>query len=60
MHVCTLFTFFCMFGADLYAQLVFIYKISASEFSQKVIKSGKIIKIGWVCAASMDPCTDLI
>ncbi len=36
-------TRFCMFDADLYAQSVFINKISASELSQKFIKIALLV-----------------
>ncbi len=36
-------TFFCIFGADLHAQLVLINKISASELRRKSIKSALLV-----------------
>ncbi len=41
MHIAC--TFFCTFGADLYAQSVLIDKISASELSQKFIESALLV-----------------
>ena len=37
------YTFFCTFGADLYAQSVFINKISALELSWKFIKGALMV-----------------
>ncbi len=34
---------FCMFGTDLYAQSALINKISASEFTRKVIKGALLV-----------------
>ncbi len=42
-HVYTLHTNFCTFAVDLYAQLVLINKISASELSRKFIKSKLLV-----------------
>ena len=39
MHICV----FCMFGADLLAQLALINKISAAELSGKFIKSASLV-----------------
>ena len=38
-YVRVAYTFFCTFGADVYAQSALINKISASELSRKFIKS---------------------
>ena len=39
----TLHARFCMFGADLHAQAELINKISASELSQKFVKSALLV-----------------
>ncbi len=48
-NIHTLHTRFCTFGTDLHAQSVLINKISASELSQKFIKSALLVGCVCVC-----------
>ncbi len=52
-YVCTLHTCFCTFGTDLHAPTVLIDKISASELSQKFIKSVVVLLVGKVRTTSV-------